>query len=651
MYKIILTIVISFSILIANTVLADPTEGQDVNKIFLEPIKVKATKIETTDAKATYASEVYTYDDIVKSGATTIYDFLAQNTSIVVVPNSGDILNQVLDMRGFGAQNGYQSLVISVDGRRLNNIDGNPQNLSTIPIRNIERIEINKGSGSVVYGDGAMSGTIQIYTRNSTQTNITGSAGNYGITSQTINTGASFDKFEISAFADNYNQAGTSDKDPSGKRNEGHRYSYKVKVKYEPTKSSEFFIEKESSGSQIRYQNSMALGVFDQNPASNLNSSNTPTNYQDTLTRSDRVNLGGKLKLGENVETSLDYFHQDRESIIFDASGTVRYTTDILDGNITLTRGPVKFITGFQNWRGNRHQIVGFSAGQANKTNNAIYGQAYYEFDTATISLGTRQEWSNYTFNGSPENYNLQSYDIGINKSINEKLSVFSNYNYAFQTINIDALFGSDGTFNGFIDPTKSKTLNIGLNHRTSNNKLAITVYGSKLENELFLQPVSPFRNTNLDKTTKYGLEIQNKHSFNQSISAFINYNYTKAIIDEEDLSRCNDKCEGNDLPGVSAHNVTFGLHYNPTQQSKVIITQRYRSESFAFEDFGNNFNQKQKAYYTTNLAFHYNYKSVQLIAKVDNLFERSHGSWLRDNVVTPFNYTRNWSLGANIAF
>ena len=85
-----------------------------------------------------------------------------------------------------------------------------------------------------------MSGTIQIYTRNATQTNITGSIGNYGITTQSINTGASFDKFEISAFADNYEQAGFSDKDPSGKRNEGNRYSYKLKVKYKPTNSSSF---------------------------------------------------------------------------------------------------------------------------------------------------------------------------------------------------------------------------------------------------------------------------------------------------------------------------------------------------------------------------------------------------------------------------
>jgi len=648
MQKILLFIAITFLTFITNTAVGT-AEEKDENKVFLDPIKVKATKIETTDTKATYASEVYTYEDIVKSGATTIYDFLGQNTSILVLPNSGNTLNQKLDLRGYGGDMGYQSLVITVDGRRLNNIDLNPQNLSPIPIRNIERIEITKGSGSVVYGDGAMSGTIQIYTRNATQTNITGSIGNYGITTQSINTGASFDKFEISAFADNYEQTGFSDPDPSGKRNEGNRYAYKLKVKYEPTKSSEFFIEKEQSGSDIRYQNSMKLGVFDQNPASNMNSSNTPTNYSEALTNSDRINLGGKLKLGENVETSLDYFHENRESIAFNHQ---RYRTDIFDGNITLTKGRLKFITGLQNWTGHRQQD---GNGTVKKANNGIYGQAYYDFDATTVSLGARQEWVGYTYNNSPESYNLQSFDIGINKSINKNLSIFSNFNYGFQTPNADTLFNSNGTFSGFLEPAKSKTLNVGLHHRTSKNKLAITAYGSKIKNEIYFNPVGPGAfgtNMTIDKSTKYGIEIQNKHSFSKTLSAFINYTYTRAIIDEEleDLN-CHDNCKGNDMPGVAAHNMTFALHYTPTQKSKMILTQNYRSESFAFEDFANDDNQKQKAYLTTDLAFHYNYKSVQFIAKVDNLFERSHATWLRDNVITPFNYTRNWSIGANIAF
>ena len=648
MQRFFLLLVLISCILITNTVLADTTEEQDANKIFLEPVKVKAAKIETTDTKATYASEVYSYEDIVKSGATTIFDFLSQNTSLTLQPSSGNQLSQVIDMRGFGQNQGYRSLVITVDGRRLNNIDLSPQNLSSIPIRNIERIEITKGSGSVVYGDSAMAGTIQIYTRNATQTNIASSAGNYGIFTTSINTGASLDKFEISAFADTYRQAGFSDQDPSGKRNEGDRFFYKVKVKYKPTKSSEFFIEKENSGSEMRYQNAMSLNTFKENPASPIGTFGT-SNYTNALTNSDRINLGGTLKLGEHVETTLSYFNEYRESVIFSPQ---RYKTDILDGNIIFNKGPLKFITGFQRWTGSRQQDIGFGApSTAKKDNIGIYGQANYDFDVATISLGARQEWAGYTFNDSPESYNLQAFDIGINKSINEKLSIFSNFNYAFQTANIDALFKNTGEFNGFIDPAKSKTLNIGLNHRTSNNKLAITIFGSKLDDEIFLNVAESFVTQNLDESTKYGLEIQNKHSFNKSISAVINYAYTRAIVDEELSSICNDNCKGNDVPGVSAHNVTFGLHYNPTKNSRFILTQKYRSEQFAHNDWNNNFNQKQKAYYTTDLAFHYKIKIVELTAKVDNLFERTHGIWVSDNNITPFNYTRNFSLGANFSF
>ena len=79
-------------------------------------------------------------------------------------------------------------------------------------------------------------------------------------------------------------------------------------------------------------------------------------------------------------------------------------------------------------------------------------------------------------------------------------------------------------------------------------------------------------------------------------ISAVINYAYTRAIIDEElNVNLCYvDHCKGNDIPGVSAHNVTFGLHYNPTKNSRLILTQKYRSQQFAHNDFRNIFTQKQ---------------------------------------------------------
>ena len=83
-------------------------------------------------------------------------------------------------MRGYGSENGFQNIVITVDGQRLNNIDLSPQLIGAIPLGNIERIEISKGSGSVVYGDGAMAGAIQIYTKNKTGVTVSSSLGNFG---------------------------------------------------------------------------------------------------------------------------------------------------------------------------------------------------------------------------------------------------------------------------------------------------------------------------------------------------------------------------------------------------------------------------------------------------------------------------------------
>ena len=150
-------------------------------KDLMDPIIVTATKIKTKDTKATYASEIYNRKDIERSGAVSLYDFLNQSTSTAVMPSYGNTFNQLINIRGFGLTDGFKNVAITVNGRRFNNIDSVPQKLSDIGINNIERIEITKGSGSVVHGDGATGGSIQIYTRDTTETVVQSSVGNYGI--------------------------------------------------------------------------------------------------------------------------------------------------------------------------------------------------------------------------------------------------------------------------------------------------------------------------------------------------------------------------------------------------------------------------------------------------------------------------------------
>ncbi|HEY0894579.1 MAG TPA: Plug domain-containing protein, partial [Cellvibrio sp.] len=144
------------------TLFASPVFAEDLE---LDSVTVKSSGFERKESQTTYASEIHTAKQIAASGASTLFDYLAQQSSLNISPNFGSKATPSINLRGYGSENGYQNVVIPVDGQRLNNIDMSPQLLVGIPLANIDRIEISKGSGSVLYGDGATAGAIQIYTK------------------------------------------------------------------------------------------------------------------------------------------------------------------------------------------------------------------------------------------------------------------------------------------------------------------------------------------------------------------------------------------------------------------------------------------------------------------------------------------------------
>ena len=69
-----------------------------------------------------------------------------------------------VDVRGFGAV-GTQNTLLLLDGRRLNDIDLAAVDFTNIPLNSIKQIEIIRGNaGSVLYGDGAVGGVVNIVT-------------------------------------------------------------------------------------------------------------------------------------------------------------------------------------------------------------------------------------------------------------------------------------------------------------------------------------------------------------------------------------------------------------------------------------------------------------------------------------------------------
>ncbi|MFH1476899.1 MAG: TonB-dependent receptor [Verrucomicrobiota bacterium] len=106
--------------------------------------------------------------------------------------NVGEVLAEVTDARvnSYGAMgaeseitlrgSSKQQVLVMVDGRPVNVASVGTADLSIFPVDQIERIEVIRGPGSVLYGAGAMAGVVNIVTRDPPEKFTTDLAAAYG---------------------------------------------------------------------------------------------------------------------------------------------------------------------------------------------------------------------------------------------------------------------------------------------------------------------------------------------------------------------------------------------------------------------------------------------------------------------------------------
>ncbi|MBN2332173.1 MAG: TonB-dependent receptor [Deltaproteobacteria bacterium] len=116
-----------------------------------EPLRDVAGKVEIIDA-----------EDILHSSAAYVDELLVEQGIGHIHKYPGNLSR--VEVRGFlspMSSEGFSSnILFLVDGRRAGTV-----NMAKIPVTNVERIEIIKGSASAVYGSEAMGGVINIITR------------------------------------------------------------------------------------------------------------------------------------------------------------------------------------------------------------------------------------------------------------------------------------------------------------------------------------------------------------------------------------------------------------------------------------------------------------------------------------------------------
>ena len=637
-------------------------------KITLNPTELSSNYFNEVDTFAPFSSEVYTQDDIKNSKATNIYDFLSQNTSLSLAPSSGNRFSKKISARGYGLTIGSHNLVVTLNGRRLNNIDTSGPEIAGVNINDIERVEITKGSGSVIYGDSAMAGAIHFYTKKNIQTKISTTSGNYGVSQTSASVGINDEKIDLNISLDNSKHGGFHKAATGGVKDKGKQTKSSIGGTYTTDGGTEISLDLYRTNSDIRYPNYLSDAQFEADPTGS--GSGSRYTYRDA--ESSTTNLKVKRNWGENFEFTTNRSAIDKESRNFYSySGATvdnyKYDYKSNDYLLTYTNGDIKIDSGVNIFDGKRtvESTSVSSRNTTSKENLGVFSQLQYFRNDSVFTVGARSEKVDYKY--SPESgtalsgeYDLNAFDIGINTSLSPNTSIFTNYNHAFQAPLIDRFFISawpdpGQKFNGFVKPSKSRTFNVGLNHLTDNSKTKVTLYRSNVKDEMFLCKSNAAsdctgENLNLDKSHKQGLELQNKYVFSPKWSTGLNYAYTIAKIDSDDKG--TGALNGKTNPMTSKHNISASVIYSLSNKTNMTLTQKYRSEAFAEEDYANIFTKKQPEYNSTNFNFSYNPNDdLSFSFDVENLFENSYGTRLRDDVIYPGNSTRNIKAGLTYKF
>ncbi|WP_334153262.1 TonB-dependent receptor domain-containing protein [Tepidimonas sp.] len=127
----------------------------------LEAVVVNATRSQQPITDVIADVTVIDRDAIERSGATALADVLARLPGVTFSRNGGSATTTSVYLRG--AESRFTAVFI--DGVRIDSQSTGGATWNTIPLSQVERIEVLRGPAAAIYGSDALAGVVQIFTR------------------------------------------------------------------------------------------------------------------------------------------------------------------------------------------------------------------------------------------------------------------------------------------------------------------------------------------------------------------------------------------------------------------------------------------------------------------------------------------------------
>jgi len=139
---------------------------------------VVVTASRTPQEKANVIADltVISREEIEHAGQSTFVELLQSQPGVEITSNGGAGSNSSIFLRGTNSN----QVVVLVDGLRISSVTDGRTNFGNIPLSQIDHIEILRGPASSLYGQDALGGVIQIFTKRGDSTPRFNAAIGYG---------------------------------------------------------------------------------------------------------------------------------------------------------------------------------------------------------------------------------------------------------------------------------------------------------------------------------------------------------------------------------------------------------------------------------------------------------------------------------------
>ena len=636
-------------------------------EVILEPVVVTATRDAQEIRKIPANVTVISKKEIEESNAQVVTDVLKDEVGVVVRDYFGTGKTATVDIRGLGETGPLNTLVL-VDGRRVNEIDLSGADWTQIPLDQIERIEIVRGSGSVPYGDNAVGGVINIITKRPEKpfsANVEGVIGSYSYNKEAASVSGKWGPLSAILSASHNATNGYRDNGFLRAEDVGGRLIYDLNNAVHFNLSGGF--HKDDAGLPFGLKKSLYL--LDRRAT---------THPDDTAETDDAYGvLGIKAKLWDfgRIEADLSYRHREVDDLFVSADFQDRRNLStwgvtpkyILEKRLWIF--PNKLTIGLDFYRSNSTIFSDSAFSGPNRSEVTKKSTGVYVLDELSmlsnllLSLGYRQEWVIFDIaQDIPQSKDTArksepAWNVGLDYLFGKNSSAFFSYKRSFRYPVSDELIQyilSPGTFeiigiqvNPAMKPQTGYHYEAGIRHAfTDQIEANLTLFWIDLHDEIFYNPFT-FSNENYPRTRRQGIEVGVKAKPFPWLSLWGNYGYIKPVLREGSFS-------GNEIPGVPRHKGSLAAEFNFGKGIHLSTKANIVGSRYFMSDWANQV-ERQSGYYTFDMKLSYAWRGLKAFIGVNNLFNRKYAEFaVVDSIGTQYFYPspeRNFIGGISYTF